>query len=121
MARFNKSECNGAATPIDPNVDLFSDDLLPSTTEDREEMQRIPFQEAVGCIMYMAQGTRRDIAHAVGLMSRFNTNHGRVHRTAVKRILRYLSQTRNLNCFTAMLMMSWLVLVILTGEETRRT
>ena len=96
LARFNMNECNGAATPIDPNVDLFSDDLLPSTTEDREEMQRIPFQEAVGCIMYMAQGTRPDIAHAVGLMSRFNTNHGRVHWTAVKRILRYLSQTRNL-------------------------
>jgi len=96
LNRFNMSSCNGASTPIDLNVDLFSDDLLPDTAEEVAEMQRIPFQEAVGCIMYIAQGMRPDIVHAVGLMSRFNSNYGRVHWTAVKRILRYLSQTWNL-------------------------
>jgi len=70
LNRFNMSSCNGASTPIDLNVDLFSDDLLPDTDEEVAEMRRIPFQEAVGCIMNIAQGMRPDIVHAVGLMSR---------------------------------------------------
>jgi len=66
------------------------DELLPSTDEECDEMKNIPYQEA----MYLAQSIRQDIAHAVGLMSRFNTNYGRAHWSAVKQILRYLSKTR---------------------------
>lgn len=40
--------------------------------------------------MYLATGTRPDIAHAVSMMSQFNNNHGRIHWTMAKRILRYL-------------------------------
>ena len=75
---------------------MFADELLPSTDEEHDEMKNIPYQEAIGCIMYLAQSTRPDIAYAVGLMSRFNSNHGRAHWSAVKRILRYLSKTRSL-------------------------
>lgn len=44
----------------------------------------------------MQQGTRPDLAHAVGTVSRFNSNPGKEHWTAVKRILRYLKGTIDL-------------------------
>ena len=40
--------------------------------------------------------TRPDIAHPVGVVSKFNSNPTEAHLTAVKRILRYLKGTINL-------------------------
>jgi len=60
-----------------------------------EDTGNIPYQEAVGCLLYLVQGTRPDIAFAVGNVSRFNSNHGHAHWTAVKRIFRYLKGTIN--------------------------
>ncbi|MCO5586749.1 hypothetical protein L7F22_040691 [Adiantum nelumboides] len=39
--------------------------------------------------------TRPDIAHAVGVVSRFMANLGRLHWDAVKSIMRYLKETKN--------------------------
>ncbi|MCO5605949.1 hypothetical protein L7F22_060135 [Adiantum nelumboides] len=43
--------------------------------------------------MYAMVATRPDIAHAVGVVSRFMSNPGKKHWDAVKSILRYLSGT----------------------------
>lgn len=53
-------------------------------------MVGIPYQEAVGCLLYLVQGTRPDLAFAVNDVSRFNNNFGNPHWKAVKRIMRYL-------------------------------
>lgn len=53
----------------------------------------VPYQEAIGSLLFLAQGTLPDLAFAVSDVSRFNMRHGTVHWTAVKRILRYLSGT----------------------------
>ena len=45
--------------------------------------------------MYIAIGTRSDIAHAVNSLSQFNCKHGMVHWQAAKRVLRYLTGTLN--------------------------
>ncbi len=55
----------------------------------------MPYQEAVGCLLYLAQCTRPDIAHALGEVSRYNSNHDIKHWKAVKRIIRYLKGTIN--------------------------
>jgi hypothetical protein len=93
LSRFNMTECNGVSTPLDPNQDLFREEFLPNSRQQEEEMRDIPFQEAVGSLMYAAQATRPDIAFAVGVMSRFNNNYGKTHWVAVKRIFRYLRQS----------------------------
>lgn len=56
-------------------------------------MESVPYQEAVGSVLFAAQVTRPDIQFAVNMVSRFNANPGRAHWNAVKRILRYLRMT----------------------------
>ena len=56
-------------------------------------MSRVPYVSAVGGLMYAMVYTRPDIAHAVGVLSRFMSNPGKEHWTAVKRVFRYLRGT----------------------------
>jgi len=48
---------------------------------------------AVGSLMYAMVCTRPDIAHAVGVLSRFMSKPGKEHWTAVKQVFRYLRGT----------------------------
>jgi hypothetical protein len=59
-------------------------------------MKAIPYREAVGSLMYLMVCTRPDIAVAVSEVSKFLSNPGRRHWSAVKRIIRYLIGTKNL-------------------------
>jgi hypothetical protein len=54
------------------------------------------YQSAVGSLMYAMLGTRPDIAFAVSVVSRYASNPSERHKTAVKRIFRYLRGTTNL-------------------------
>ena len=56
-------------------------------------MSAIPYSSTVGSLMYAMVCTRPDIAHAVGVVSRFLSNPGKQHWEAVKWILRYLKGT----------------------------
>ena len=63
-------------------------------------MKNVPYSSAVGSLMYAMICTRPDIAYAVGAVSRFLTNPGKEHWTAVKWILRYLrGTTKKCLCF----------------------
>ena len=56
-------------------------------------MSRVPYASAVGSLMYAMVCTRPDIAHAVGVLSRFMSNPGKEHWTAMKQVFRYLHGT----------------------------
>ena len=47
-------------------------------------MSRVPYASAVGSLMYAMVFTRPDIAHAVGVLSRFMSNQRKELWTAVK-------------------------------------
>ena len=51
------------------------------------------YRELIGNLTYIAQGTRPDIAYAVGVLSRFNSCYDKNHWTAAKRVHRYLKST----------------------------
>ena len=53
-------------------------------------MEEIPYASAVGSLMYAMIGSRPDLAHAVGVVSRFMSKPGMDHWQAVKWILKYL-------------------------------
>ena len=66
----------------------------------KNEMQKIPYASIVGSLMYAMVCTRPDIAHAVGVVSRFLSDPGKEHWAAVKWILRYLQGTSKMSlCF----------------------
>ena len=55
----------------------LSVDQCPKTQEEEEDMSRVPYASAVGSLMYAMVCTRPDIAHAVGVLSRFMSKLGR--------------------------------------------
>jgi hypothetical protein len=91
LARFNMT--NAAATRT-PGTKRLSKEDCPTTTEEKEYMQKVPYRQCVGALMYLAVLTRPDIVFAVNQASRFLENPGRAHWAAVKTIMTYLKGTR---------------------------
>lgn len=106
LEKFNMTECNATLLPADPNQKL-STDMCPKTSTEVENMSRIPYQEAVGSLLYISQGSRPDITFAVHSVSRFNQNPGKLHWEAVKRIMRYLKGSFDIILFVSQFRMDW--------------
>ncbi|KAM2380536.1 hypothetical protein EV1_040838 [Malus domestica] len=92
LERFNMKAAKSVSSPLANHIKL-SKESCPKTYEEKEKMAVVPYSSAVGSIMYAMVCTRPDIAHAVGVVSRFLSNPGKDHWEAVKWILRYLKGT----------------------------
>ena len=71
----------------------LSTEQCPKTQEEEEDMSCVPYESVVDSLMYAMVCTRLDIAHAVGVLSRFMSKPGKGHWTTVKRVFRYLRGT----------------------------
>src|ERR1700686_2428209 len=78
--------------PIPVGVKL-SVEQCPKTQEEEEDMSCVPYASAVDSLMYAMVCTRPNIAHAVGVLSRFMSKPGKEHWAVVKRVFRYLRGT----------------------------
>src|SRR3954468_18856791 len=67
-----------------------------ATVEEREKMDKVPYSLAVGSIMYAMLCTRPDVAHAISLTSRYQSDPGSEHWIAVKNILKYWRRTKDM-------------------------
>ncbi|GKA97091.1 retrotransposon protein, putative, ty1-copia subclass [Tanacetum coccineum] len=67
-----------------------------STPAEIRRMQNISYASAVGSIMYAVRCTRPDVAFAQNITSRFQQNPSDEHWTAVKNILKYLRNTKDM-------------------------
>ncbi|GJR57192.1 hypothetical protein Tco_1499354, partial [Tanacetum coccineum] len=92
---FNIDKAKVVSSPLTPNFKLTDKDC-PSSKKNIEKMDRVPYASAVGSLMYVMVCTRPDLAHAVGVVSRFLSNPGKKHWEAVKWIFRYLRGTSKL-------------------------
>ena len=54
----------------------FSQTQCPTTAEDREKMEVIPYASAIGSIMYAMLCTRPDVCLAISLVGRYRSNPG---------------------------------------------
>ena len=70
--------------------------LKKNSAEDRERMSKTPYASAIESLMYATLCTRPDIAYAVSLTSRYQSDPGVDHWTAVKNILKYLRRTKDM-------------------------
>ena len=99
LYRFNMQNAKPVKTPLAAHFKLSSDHS-PKTEEERKDRESVPYAFAIGSLMYAMVGTRLDIAHVVGVGSRFMANPGREHWEAVHWILRYLRGTSGMSlCF----------------------
>ena len=92
LERFKMTDCKPVSTPLQLGVKL-SKSMCATSKKDRDDMADVPYRSAVGSLIYLVTGTRPDIAVAVGEVSKYLENPGRLHWAAVKRILRYLKGT----------------------------
>lgn len=69
--RFGLEDAKSLTTPMDPHVQLTTEQS-PKTTAEVAEMQNVPYRKAVGSLMYTSLGTRPDITYAVSVLSRFS-------------------------------------------------
>lgn len=91
LDRFGMADSKPVKTPSETGNKLS----IQTITPENSLVGQIPYQEAVGSLLYLTQLTRPDIAFAVNDVSRFNANHESTHWMAVKRIFRYLKGTSN--------------------------
>ncbi|KAL5825678.1 hypothetical protein ACOSQ3_021741 [Xanthoceras sorbifolium] len=94
LSRFNMQDAKPVSTPLGIHFRL-SKEQSPKTDEERTHMAKVPYASAIGSLMYAMVCTRPDIAQAVGAVSRYMNNPGKIHWEAVKWILRYLRGTTN--------------------------
>nr|XP_048322730.1 secreted RxLR effector protein 161-like [Ziziphus jujuba var. spinosa] len=80
--------------PFRHGIHLSKEQSL-KTPEEKELMSKKPYASAVGSLMYAMLCTRPDICHAVGVVSRYQSDPGVEHWIAMKYILKYLNRTRD--------------------------
>lgn len=99
LKRFNMENCRAIAVSTDPSMYLSSNENNQEYEKVRKN--KIPYREAVGNLMFAAIVSCSGIMYTVGEVSRFLNNRklitGRTHWTAVKRILRYLQGTQDVD------------------------
>jgi hypothetical protein len=95
LARFSLTDTKPSDTPMIPGATYSKKDCPTSPTE-VAHMQRVPYREAIGSLMYASVATRPDITFAVSTLSQFLENPGETHWEAVKRVFRYLLGTKEL-------------------------
>ncbi|KAJ8468023.1 hypothetical protein OPV22_030575 [Ensete ventricosum] len=87
--KFRMSNAKRVGSSLADHFKLCSDQS-PSSDEEKEKMQKVPYVSAVGSLIYAMVCTRPDIAYTVGVISRFIANPGKEYCAAMKWIFRYL-------------------------------
>ena len=80
------------STPLASHFKLTKE-MCPKTQEEIDYMSKVPYSSIVGSLMYAMVCTRPNIAHAVGVVSKYMNDPSKEHWMAVKWILRYLRGT----------------------------
>lgn len=87
IEKFGMSNAHPISTPSDVNVII--------TKNIDEKVINFPYREVIGSLLFLSSVSRPDISFAVNLLSRYVNNPSQQHVNAVKRVIRYLINTRN--------------------------
>ncbi|KAM2132483.1 hypothetical protein ACFX1Q_013870 [Malus domestica] len=95
LSRFQMEQSKKGFLPVRHGIHL-SKSMEPKTPEEIRQMNMIPYASAIGSLMYAMICTRPDIAYAVSITSRYQSNPGPEHWAAVKTVLKYLRRTKDM-------------------------
>ncbi|KAM1999943.1 hypothetical protein ACFX16_007307 [Malus domestica] len=87
LSRFQMEQSKKGFLPVGHGIHL-SKSMEPKTPEEIRQMSCIPYASAIGSLMYAMICTRPDIAYAVSITSRYQSNPGSEHWGAVKTVLK---------------------------------
>ena len=76
MQHFSMENAKDVSTHLPGHLKLTKE-MCPKTQEEKDKMSKVPYASAVGSLMYAMLCTRPDIAHAVGVVSRY-MSHPRI-------------------------------------------
>ena len=84
-------------SPIDDRLNF---DEIPQLVPGSDEWQafadkRVTYVTIVGCLLWLAGGTRPDLTYAASTLARYVSNPGPTHHKAMLRVLAYLHHTRD--------------------------
>ena len=89
LSRFNMNEAKPVSTPLGSHFKLSKEQSL-KIEEERGHMSKVPYDSAIGSLMYAMVCIRPDIPHAVGVVRRFMSRPGKKHWEAV--VSRFMSR-----------------------------
>jgi hypothetical protein len=97
LKRFSMDNAHPLSTPmVVRSLDPKKDPFRPKEADEKILGPEVPYLNAIGALLYLAQCTRPDIAFAVNVLARFSSEPTRRHWNGIKHILRYLSGTKDL-------------------------
>src|SRR5665213_1590209 len=94
LKRFFMQNSKKGFLPMSSGIN-FSKAQCPTSSEEKSNMDKVPYASAVGSIMYAMICTRPDVSYALSVLSRYQSNPGDPHWQAVKTILKYLRRTKD--------------------------
>jgi len=94
LNRFTLADAKPYCTPMVPGI-VYSKDNSPSSPQEAVHIEKAPYCEAIGSLIYASVATCPNISFAVTALSQFLNNPGEVHWEAAKCILHYLSGTKD--------------------------
>ena len=76
---FGQTHATPMSVPMDPGLKLqrVTRTSLPAT--DQDELSKLPYHSLIGCLLYLAVGTRPDISYAVQQLPQFLDTYSYVH------------------------------------------
>ncbi|KAE8719481.1 putative ribonuclease H protein [Hibiscus syriacus] len=92
LKRFAMSSAKLVSTPLANHFKLSSEQF-PKTNKEAEYMEKVPYSNDVGCLMYAMVCTCPDLAHVVSQVCKYMSKPGKQHWEVVKWIFRYLKGT----------------------------
>jgi hypothetical protein len=87
-------KCSASPAPI-VKGDRYGDFQCPRNQYELDQMKVVPYASAVGSLQYAQVCTRLDLAFVTGLLDRFQSNPEIEHWKLVKKVLRYLQDTKD--------------------------
>ena len=87
LERFRMADCHSVSTPLELGTKWTSDAAVTESN--------FPYQELVGCLMYLAVSTRPDIAYVTNRLARYVSSPSSNHVAVAKRVLKYLHGTKS--------------------------
>ncbi|GJT64243.1 putative RNA-directed DNA polymerase [Tanacetum coccineum] len=94
LKKYSMQNCSPTVAPV-VKGDKFGAYQCPKNKLEQEEMRLKPYASVVGSLTYAQVCTRPDIAYITGMLGRYQSNPGKEHWKAAKKVLRYLQGTKN--------------------------